>query len=269
MPSSLKLRSVELFRPPRRTHAAKGRSVLTTTSTCEAGSRFCARDPHTPLCLVSIERIPSSIHPTLGPDRPTRFLLFTGLLPTHYYHHHRPWRPSKQNKTKKTKRNRLGSAGLPFLRPLRASNSVTPGGFGRLWAPFPSRRPTATFLCWSPSVAYMSLNNLPVRLAAAPAATATSCRPSPPPSLFPKSQEKVIASPDANGLPLVGDAAAGQQESDGGAVFGSLSPESLPLGPGAAGTSANHQFWLKDAKIAEDLFTVRLSSSCPSSICRN
>lgn len=113
----------------------------------------------------------------------------------------------------------------------------------------------------------MSLNNLPVRLAA------TAAHPPPLLPSLPESHERGLVSPDTN-LALVGDAGEvfpvlpSLEAAEDGAVIASLSPEPLQFGPGAAAAAAggptNHQFWLKDAKIAEDLFTVRSHLVFPS-----
>lgn len=90
----------------------------------------------------------------------------------------------------------------------------------------------------------MSLIPLPIRLAAAPP------------------QKEATATPETPSI-HTGDAGLGPTPSplvtdNSDAVPVLASPE---LRLEAAAGSANHQFWLKDAKIAEDLFTV--SFTCP------
>lgn len=122
----------------------------------------------------------------------------------------------------------------------------------------------------------MSLNSLPIRSAGN--ARRPSQHTTPQPS---SSHVDLAVSPEPN-LSLVGDAGDDshaspsieadpehdpEQEHDpeDGAVVAPLYPEHFRLDTAAAaaatavassGSSSNHQFWLKDAKIAEDLFTV-------------
>lgn len=108
----------------------------------------------------------------------------------------------------------------------------------------------------------MSLNNLPIR-----AAVATRRPPPPPPPPQPQPQQETLTTPDTNQSLIVG---AGDDsltlpsiDAEDAVEIASLSPEHVRLDAATAAAEGpnNHQFWLKDAKIAEDLFTVCLCSS--------
>lgn len=87
----------------------------------------------------------------------------------------------------------------------------------------------------------MSRMPLPIRLAAAPLPQEETTATPETPSIYTGG-----ARPGPSPSPLVAEA--------GDAVPLLASPE---LRLEAAAGPSNHQFWLKDAKIAEDLFTVR------------
>lgn len=103
----------------------------------------------------------------------------------------------------------------------------------------------------------MSLNNLPIRSAAA------ARRPPLPP---PQPQREILTTPDTNQSLVVGagddNLTLPSNEPEDVEEVASPSPEHVRLDAAAAAEGpSNHQFWLKDAKIAEDLFTVFSSLS--------
>lgn len=104
----------------------------------------------------------------------------------------------------------------------------------------------------------MSFKPIPIRLAAG------ARRPWQPSASH--SQEEHVAAPSEANLSLVGDAgddspAFPSVETEDAEEVATQSPDHVRLEAAAAAAtvgapSSNHQFWLKEAKIAEDLFTV-------------
>lgn len=95
---------------------------------------------------------------------------------------------------------------------------------------------------------------LPIRLAASSSfeeKTATPETPDPPASVQPAPPEPA-SSLSPNPFPTENRAA--------GHTGNAQTPLTPGLGIQAANGPSNHQFWLKDAKVAEELFTVSLHS---------